>query len=222
MNRTRIFFSLCFLAAFAASSLHGQTVITFEEFPFPSAFFPGTRFSTLGFEIQNLGNSPAEITPCSPTCADNGTQSLLTQVDGRLRLTHSAGQAFSIQSFDAAESFAGLHDFWARQIDLTGDVLGGGTVQASFTLDLVNDGDGPRVDFQTFVVPPTFANLIGLTITGSGNTGRNDFSLDNLQLAVVPEPSAAAIGMWGILVAVRSRRRRLCDGRVLLAASAAE
>lgn len=171
--------------ALTASTLHGQTVITFEEFPFPSGFFPGTSLSSEGFVIHNLGSLPAEITPCDPPCPDNGTQYLLTQFDGLLRLTNSTGHDFSLVSFDAGESFSGLPSFWASQIVLTGEVLGGGTVQASFSLDFVNDGPGPLNDFQTFVLPPTFRGLTALTITGSGSAVRDDFSLDNLRLTVV-------------------------------------
>jgi hypothetical protein len=208
MNRKPILYSCYFLSALAASTLHAQTVITFEEFPFSSAFFPGTNLSSQGFVIQNLGTLPAEITPCDPPCADNGTQYLLTQFDGTLRLAHSMGRSFSLESFDAAESFSGLSDFWARQLVLTGDVLGGGAVTTSFALDFVNDGSGPLSDFQTFMLPTTFVSLIGLTITGSGNVGRNDFAIDNLHLTVVPEPSTVVfLALIGLSLTYHHRRK---------------
>jgi hypothetical protein len=187
----------CFLLALTTSTVQSQTTINFEEFPFPSAFFPGLSFASAGFVIENLGTLPAEISPCDPPCASNGTQSLLTQFDGTLRFTHSLARAFRLESFDAAESFSMRESMWARQIVLTGNLIGGGTVQESFSLDLVNDGNGTLNDFQSFVLPPTFENLTSLTITGVGNTPRNDFSLDNLHFRVVPEPTTWLVATIG-------------------------
>ncbi len=217
MKRPHILYSICLLSALTASALHGQTVITFEEVPFPGVIRPGFSLSSQNYRIENLGSVNVEIGPFFqffPPGPDNGTKSLFTQVDGRLRFS-AAGQAFSLRSFDAAESFSGLPDFWARQIVLTGDVFGGGTVQTSFSLDFVNDGPGSLTDFQTFVLPSTFTNLIGLTITGSGNAGRNDFSLDNLhltsvlpELPTVPEPSTIVLLALGGLGVLYHRRRK--------------
>ncbi len=191
--------------ALYTSKLSAAT-ITFEGFPFPSAFFSGESLTSDGFVIQNLGTLPAELTPCSPPCADNGTQYLLTQFDGLLRLTHSTGQAFALKSLDAAESFSGLSTFWAPHLVLTGEVVDGATTEASFDLDLINDGPGGSADFQTFLLPPTFANLTALTIAGGGNQGRNDFSIDNLRLTTVPEPSSlvlCSLGVFGMCRAFR-------------------
>jgi hypothetical protein len=76
------------LVTFGSQEL-SATAVTFDEFPFPSAFPPGTTLNSHEFAIQNLGSVVAEISPCDPPCPSNGTQYLLTQVDGILRITNS-------------------------------------------------------------------------------------------------------------------------------------
>src|SRR2546423_1439304 len=106
--------SLLFSVVLANPS--AATVITFDEFSFPSAFPPGTSVLSQGFAIENRGTLVAEIGNCFPPCPNNGTQYLLTQVDGALRITQSNGQPFPFQSFDAAESFSGIVSFWALKV----------------------------------------------------------------------------------------------------------
>ncbi len=227
MTPKTVLYALCFLSALTARTLHA-TQITFEGFPYVTAFFPGESLSSQGFVFQNLGSHPVEVSgnipagipSCSPPCADNGTQYLLTQVDGLLRLTHSTGQPFALSSLDAAESFSGLPEFWARQVVVTGEVVGGATAQALFDLDLINDGTGGVSDFQTFALPPTFSDLTALTIAGAGNVGRNDFSIDNLRLTVVPEPnSVVLLGLGGLGLTCafrRSKSRNFAERRARL------
>ncbi len=172
-----------------------SVTIDFEEFPFPSAFLTGSSFASQGFTIENLGSIAAEITPCSPSCASNGTQTLLTQVDGALRISRTDGQLFSFLNFDGAESFSTLPSFWAGSIDIQAETANGEILNTSFILDQINDGTGSGIDFQTFSVDSEFANLSSMVISSSGNVGRNDFSLDNLVLTAVPIP--AAVWLFG-------------------------
>jgi hypothetical protein len=52
----------------------------------------------------------------------------------------------------------------------------------------VNDGQGPRRDFQTFKLPGKFKRLLSFSLNGSGGFydgstngfTRNDFSVDNI------------------------------------------
>jgi hypothetical protein len=77
--------------------------------------------------------------------------------------------------------------------------MGGSTVSASFALDHINDGSGPLVDFQTFVLPHSFSGLVSVTFNGSGGFYDgpefivNDFSLDNISVFAVPEPATLVL-----------------------------
>jgi len=177
-----------------------SAIIDFEELPFPSALPVGSSLSTHGYTITNDGSIVAEVTPCNPSCANNGTQTLLTQVDGTLRITKSDGGGFNLIGFDAGESFSALNSFWAGQIDVTANLIGGNSIQISFSLDQINDGDGPLIDFQSFALPAAITNISSLVIKGSGGIGgRNDYSLDNIQLQAVPVLPAFWLFISGLL-----------------------
>jgi hypothetical protein len=114
-----------------------------------------------------------------------------------------------------AESFTGLPNFWARQIDVVGNLRGGGTVQASYSLDLINDGAGGAPDFQTFALPPTFTNLQSVMITGSGSPNANIFIVDNLRMTTIPipEPGSVTLAVVGVAAAMGVVGVRRCRAR---------
>lgn len=201
----------CFLSA-VSISVNCASVITFEEFANPSHIWMGDSWMSQGYEIENLGDHPAQITGCSPPCASNGTQSLLNIGDGILRFSSIAGHAFTFNRFDAAESFSGQSNIWAGQLDIMAELLGGGIVQTSFILDHVNDGLGPPADFETFVLPSTFTDITTVTISGSGGISRNDFSVDNLSFTVSSIPIPPAIWLFGsglVGLAAMARRKKV-------------
>jgi len=187
---------------------------TFEGPPFPGATYPqppgtasavsqyleaGMRFwnpygpEPLGLCGGGIGSQP-----------DNGTAYLRVSTNGRLRFQFSSVALFDLVSFDLAEYDTNLPG------PVTVHVVGyavqdqiAGT--ADLTTDGINDGTGPLADFQTFRFDDRFRNLYRVEIT----TAR--FSLDNLVIGGVPEPSPGALLLLGVLCGIAhswTRQRR--------------
>jgi len=121
------------------------------------------------------------------------------------------GQLFSLHRIDAAEGVlnSGLAIGFAGQLVITGQLSGGGSVNATFDFDGVNDGTGPAVDFQTFELPANFTSLVSVTLLGAGNAP-SLFSVDNLTVTTVPLPLSMAL-FGPTLLSLVARRRRGTD-----------
>jgi hypothetical protein len=127
---------------------------------------------------------------------DNGT-GYLYMPDGNLgglRFTYNAD--FNLVSFDAAE-YANTGPVTLTVVGYRDDVMGL-RVTNYFTLDGINDGTGPLQDFQTFYLDSNFIHLGRVDVLNAR------WSLDNLVISGVPEPSLVAmLGMAVIPLAVR-------------------
>ena len=55
---------------------------------------------------------------------------------------------------------------WARNIEVTGNLFGGGTVSATLTVDGICDGVGGAADFQTFTFDAAWGNLSSVVLKG--------------------------------------------------------
>jgi hypothetical protein len=147
---------------------------------------------------------------CSPQCADDGSNYLLMN-DSTLTLAAVSGAGFSLLQFDAAEGKKGRASSWAQSIHVVGTLAGGAKVSADFRLDALQDGSGPGVDFQTFVLPTNFTNLASVKFSGTGNDDGASFSLDNVAFdrgSPVPEPGTLALAVLGLVgLKLRAARR---------------
>ena len=156
-------------------------------------------------------------------CAANGTPYLaaLGSPPVGILMTTESGQPFSLYEFDAAESFAGLPERWARRIDVIGQLAGGGMISTSFVLDRILDGVGGADDFQRFMLPAMFTMLSSVLFVGAGNTAVSDglvfqdFAIDNIVTdlpAPIPEPATIGLLMTGLAIV----RRRLLKARAAI------
>lgn len=139
--------------------------------------------------------------------------------DGALAISHGAGLAFKLSSFDAsfvAPVVAATGDVEFARIVLSG-VSGGQTYQTSFALP--GQGEDNRYHFSSFASLGAFATLnftelristclmdLGGDCVADGSR-QAQFALDNLNVTAVPEPAT-----WGLmalgLVGIGAIRRR--------------
>jgi hypothetical protein len=145
---------------------------------------------------------------------DNGsTFMVVDEVLGPDAITVSqiGGAPFALNSIDISEAHS-LGFFSARQVQITGNLFGGGTVSTVLVLDN-NKVDNVLANyFQTFTLDADFGALSSFTLTGFGalaGTGSNYYAIDNLVVsAAVPEPATLSLlGLGSALVFTRRRRR---------------
>jgi hypothetical protein len=143
---------------------------------------------------------------------DNGsTHLVLDDVLGPDATTISpiVGGPFALSSIDISEA----HDnpfFSARQIEVTGNLFGGGTIFTVLALDN-NKVNGVTADyFQTFAFDAGWSNLSSVKLNGIGARagGGNYYAIDNLVVnSAVPEPGTLTLLGLGSAYLIRRRRR---------------
>jgi hypothetical protein len=133
---------------------------------------------------------------------DDGTQYLRVPGSLGLEFGFSSSTLFNLDSLDLAENHISVpgpvtvHVVGYRpQYEIAGTV--------DLTTDGINDGPGGLPDFQTFSLDSRFQNLWRVQITTSS------FSLDNVSISGVPEPSTGALVLLAAACAFgRSRIKR--------------
>lgn len=200
------------------------TVIDFEDVAPTSVVDPCFQSASVGCTLSSLDSSGYRFTApangfsnhahlvSSPwelpfvndglSFPSNGTQYIGLDTT-EIVMKKIDGGAFSISRFDAAEGFmhGGILDFIARKLRIDGSIVGGGTVTSIVDFDGINDGTGPLADFETFTLPITFTNLSSITfrsLTASGVPGNVVFSVDNIAVTAVPEPTTSILMMAGL------------------------
>ena len=214
------------LLALAAAPV-GAATVTFDDIPGGECLGVSSGFVSDGF-IVTAGDSMC-INTGTPTLnslrfAYNGTNTLgaidQSEIGTAYTFTPADGLPFSLISVDLAEFFDDADfafPYNAETVTVTGNVVGGGTVSTTFVLDGFNDGPFANDDFEVFVLPAGFTNLLSVEIssldpvdpdTGSPTDGY--FMIDNLVVgaASVPEPSVAALTTVAFWAAARRFSRR--------------
>jgi hypothetical protein len=203
--------AVLFLAA-TVSGAHAAT-INFED----HAVSPGTAMpltgdpASGGFGFDTLGDI---FQWANASTSDNGsTYLVLENLGGENRTTLSAvdGAPFALLSMDLSEWQTEQSS--ARQVAVTGNLFGGGTVSTLLTLNGDFNENVLANYFQTFTFDTAWGNLASVVLVGTGSTFNggtgNYFGIDNIEVGAatqVPEPGT--LSLFGIGSAILAGRRR--------------
>lgn len=164
-----------------------------------------------GFRFDAQTHSHIANANTSWNTDDGGSYLLVDDFFGPDVLTVSpvSGGPFALSSIDISEAHS-LAGFYARQVLITGNVFGGGTVSTNLVLD--NNWAPVLANyFETFTFDAGWGNLSSFTLTGSGApVGGNYFAIDNIVVgtaATVPEPGTLTLLGLGSAYLVRRRQR---------------
>jgi hypothetical protein len=197
--------AMIYLVLLAAAVPHAEN-LSFDEVS------PGLHASvnSQGFVVTSYPAffvSSDQPTFCSPECAFNGSPSLLSQNGiNPIILSRADSSPFHLLAFDYAEQTVGS-PVSASSLQVTGVLASGGSVVASFLLDGINDGSGPLDDFQLAVLAGSFRNLDSVSFVGIGGPTSDRYSLDNIVVVAIPEPSTGFLAAEGLLGLALFRRR---------------
>ena len=137
----------------------------------------------------------------------NGTQYLTPFTSSIVSLWNLSSQPFVLKSLDVAEYSATPN--LVTMLRVTGTKTGGSTIVATYNINRAVLGQ--LGDFQTLSFDENWTSLQSLTIVASDSNFRffNGFSMDNVVLEVIPEPSTGALaaGLFGLLAARRWRKQ---------------
>jgi hypothetical protein len=200
---------LVLILATLAPAPVGATTITFETVSVNGCTDPLTTTVSDGFTFTSLHHHVCDGT--SVNFVSNESNYLALEVATSVTMTESEGTPFSLTGFDLGEVELPPAAAYAPYLDITGLLVGGGTVTtARILLDGLADGAGGVSDFQP-VILTGFDNLLSVTFTGFtqpvGGTPTSIFSLDNIDATPVPEPASILLVGAGLVGAVKRFRR---------------
>ncbi|NVN90938.1 MAG: hypothetical protein HXX11_10080 [Desulfuromonadales bacterium] len=204
----KVLASVAMMGSIAIAGMAEASLIAFDSFP-GSWNGPVDNLIDSGFLIS--GNSQGYWIAdgpnfCMPEGPGNGTHYLMTQNgDVPISVSSVSGHPFNLYSFQYAEQQ--INNYYAPYVTVTGHLLGGNTVRATFLLDGINDGSGPLADFQTGILPDSFHNLISVDFVAPNYLR---YSLDNISVDATPTPIPAAVWLFasGLMGMIGLRRKK--------------
>ena len=206
---------------FAASvgNARAASIINFEDLALDTGGVGGDRISG-GFFFDTAWNH-SHIDNGTWGTSNGTTFMMIDNVAANLGGTNNTttfsptgGGPFSLSSIDVSE--AGNTGTMARQVQVTGNLFGGGTVSTTLVLDL-NLVDAATANyFQTFIFGPAWTNLSSVSLNGMGalccGSPGNYYGIDNIVVDVaspVPEPGTLSLlGLGSAYLLRRHRNRR--------------
>lgn len=181
-------------------------VVTSSRFE-QAGFALETRLSSGALQAFNLRNPRSGLLNLNGlnTVPYNGTQYLTPFTSSIVSLWNLSSQPFILKSLDIAE-YSATPDL-VTMLRITGTKSGGETVVATYNINRAVLGQ--MGDFQTLTFDQNWSSLERLTIVASDSNFRfyNGFSMDNVVLEVIPEPSTGALAA-SLVCLLAARRRR--------------
>jgi hypothetical protein len=196
------------------------TTITFEDLPIDDGIVTGGDRTSGGFFFDSATNHTHIVQAATSWGTGNGTHFMLIDDVGGTHppatnpVTFSPilGGPFALTSIDISE--AGQLSTYSRQIEVRGNVVGGGTVFRLLDMDDNFVEGTPANYFQTFSFDPAWVNLSSVTLQGiaSQPLNGNYYAIDNIVVdtaaaAAVPEPATLSLLGLGSAYLIRRRRR---------------
>jgi len=195
------------LASFIAGALllvtsgsASATVITFEGPP-GQVFTVGGFIDVSGFRFT-LTAAPAggfELVTGQSNIVEPGTMKLFAANHSEITMTRVGGGAFDLISLDVGGSFTTSGNRWADHVDI---ITGGNTL----TVNLPSNS--PTYQFAS----PNFLSVNSVLFQPFGHVGGDvvdfEFTLDNITVVTVPEPTTFLLLAFGLAGLVRITRRR--------------
>lgn len=156
------------------------------------------------FIIRNPGPGLLNLSGVN-TIPYNGTQYIAPFTSSIASLWNLSAQPFVLKSIDVAEYSATPN--LVTMLRVTGTKIGGATLVATYNIN--RSVLGQIGDFQTLTFNDDWSSLERLTIAASDSNFRffNGFSLDNIVLEVIPEPSTGMLAA-SLVCLLAARRRR--------------
>lgn len=165
-----------------------------------------TPYRESGMWFENFYGGPEVLHLATSGWAgypDDGTQYLQMTAGTGLAFAFSPYTAFGLVSMDVAEYATALPG--PVTLHVVGYISGGQgqTVSTDLTTDGIIDGPGGLPDFQTFTFDNRFRNLYRVEVLS------DHWSIDNVVVSGIPEPSTGALVLLGAACALgRSRIKR--------------
>lgn len=210
MKTTRLLAALAIVYCCAAVPATAQ-LIDFEDLVVPPGFNTNQDVISRGYLFDTpLNHSHLYVSGDPNVITANGTNYYATDDfvgTNPLTMRRVDNQPFRLLRADFAEFLQ--NDRVSATVNVTGNLMGGGTVMRTITLDQVRDGAGGVNDFQTEFFDASWQNLTSVLFKGAGSlSGEDYFALDNI-LTNIPEPSSLLLaGLTAIAGLVVSRRAR--------------
>jgi hypothetical protein len=173
--------------------------------------FSGAGLTSGGFSFETVNVYQL----ANANASDNGSTYMVLEdlpADNPTRFSPIDGAPFALISMDVSEWQT--NQSYARTVEVTGNLFGGGSVSTVLTLN--GDFNDQLIGnyFQTFTFDAAWGNLSSVVLNGSGATSGNYYAIDNVVVGpaatTVPEPGTLSLLSLGSVFLVGRRRRQNC------------